>query len=118
LFKDNWLLLRGVSFLRSNTSKEAHQNPIETRAIPHILEQHDDIVAAAFICPLPGCSSLVIEYRAASAIRPGHPEDWEFTCSRCGIKFTVAHGELIFQSVRKQMALGERPPRIAKDDLL
>jgi hypothetical protein len=100
--RENGLLLRGVSFLRSNTSREAHQNPIEARAIPHILEQHDDIVAAASICPLPDCSSLVIEYRAASAIRPGHPEDWEFTCSRCGLEFTVAHGELIFQSVPKQ----------------
>jgi hypothetical protein len=100
--RENGLLLRCVSFLRSNTSREAHQNSIEARAIPHILEQHDDIVAAASICPLPDCSSLVIEYRAASAIRPGHPEDWKFTCSRCGIKFAVAHCELIFQSVPKQ----------------
>ncbi len=100
--RENGLLLRGVSFLRSNTSRETHGNAIEARAIPHILEQHDDIVAAASTCPVPDCGSLVIEYRAATTIRPGHPEDWEFTCSRCGIEFTVAHGELIFQSVPKQ----------------
>jgi hypothetical protein len=73
--RETGVLLRSVSFLEGHTSREAHQNSIEARAIPHILEQHDDIVAAASICPLPGCSSLVIEYRAASAIRPGHPED-------------------------------------------
>jgi hypothetical protein len=70
--------------------------------LPQATQPGDDIVAAASSCPVPDCSSLVIEYRAASAIRPGHLEDWEFTCSRCGIKFTVAHGELIFQSVPKQ----------------
>jgi hypothetical protein len=64
--------------------------------------QREDIVAAASCCPVPDCSSLVIEYRAASSVRPGHPEDWGFTCSRCGIQFTVAQGELIFQSVPKQ----------------
>jgi|SRR5579884_882419 len=65
-------------------------------------EQRDDIVAAASICPMPNCGSLVIEYKAAGSIRPGHPEDWEFTCSRCGMEFTVTQGELIFQSVPKQ----------------
>jgi hypothetical protein len=52
--------------------------------------------------PVPDCSSLVIEYRAADSVRPGHPEDWEFTCPRCGIEFTVAQGELIFHSGPKQ----------------
>lgn len=98
---ENGLLLRSVSFLRS-ASREAHENPIEQRAMPHDWELHDDIVAAASSCPLPGCSSLVIEYRGAGSVRPGHPEDWEFTCSRCGLEFTGAQGELIFQSVPKQ----------------
>jgi len=70
--------------------------------MPHDWEQHDDIVAAASSCPMPDCSSLVIEYRTASSVRPGHPEDWGFRCSRCGIDFTVTQGELIFQSVPKQ----------------
>lgn len=65
-------------------------------------EEREDIVAAASTCPIPGCSSLVIEYRAAESVRPGHPEDWEFTCPRCGVEFTVAQGELIFQSVPKR----------------
>lgn len=34
-------------------------------------ERRDDIVAAASSCPMPDCSSLVIEYRAAVSIRPG-----------------------------------------------
>ena len=100
--RENGVLLRAVSFLGSHTSRHADENPIEARAIPHILEQRDNIVAAVSSCPVPDCSSLVIEYRAATTIRPDHPEDWEFTCSRCGIQFTVAHGELIFQSVPKQ----------------
>jgi hypothetical protein len=100
--RENGVLLRAVSFFSSNISRHADENPIEARAIAHILEQHDNVVAAVSSCPVPDCSSLVIEYRAATTIRPGHPEDWEFTCSRCGIQFTVAHGELIFQSVPKQ----------------
>jgi hypothetical protein len=34
----------------------------------------DNIVAAACCSPMPDCSSLVIEYRAASNIRPGTPK--------------------------------------------
>jgi len=100
--RENGVLLRSVSFLRTSTSREAHENPIEERAMPHEWEQRDDIVAAASSCPAPDCSSLVIEYRAVGSVRPGHPEDWGFTCSRCGIEFTVAQGEIIFQSVPKQ----------------
>jgi hypothetical protein len=72
------------------------------RIVPHDGEQYDDIVAAASSCPVPDCSSLVIEYREAISVRPGHPEDWLFTCPRCGAEFTVAQNELIFQSVPKQ----------------
>ena len=71
-------------------------------AMPQALEQCDDIVAAASSCPVPDCSSLVIDYRPSGSVRPGHPEDWEFMCSRCGMEFTVTQGELIFQSVPKQ----------------
>jgi hypothetical protein len=100
--RENGLLLRSVSFVGSGTFREAHENPLEERAMPHHWERRGDIVAAASSCPVPDCSSLVIEYRAAGSVRPGHPEDWKFTCSRCGIEFTVAQGELIFQSVPKQ----------------
>jgi hypothetical protein len=70
--------------------------------LPQATQPGNDIVAAASSCPVLDCSSLLIEYRAASTVTPDDPEDWEFTCSRCGIKFTVTHGELIFQSVPKQ----------------
>ena len=69
--------------------------------MPDNWKQRDDIVAAASSCPVPDCGSLVIEYRAAGSTKSG-PEDWEFTCSRCGIEFRVAQDELIFQSVPKQ----------------
>jgi hypothetical protein len=100
--RENGVLLRSVNFLKGHASRELLENPIDADAIAHVSEQHDDIVAAASTCPMADCSFLVIEYRATTTIRPGHPEDWEFTCSRCGIEFTVAHGELIFQSVPKQ----------------
>jgi hypothetical protein len=64
--------------------------------------QRDDIVAAVSKCPAPDCSVLVIEYKSAGSVRPDHPEDWGFTCSRCGLEFTAVEGELIFQSVPKQ----------------
>jgi hypothetical protein len=75
---------------------------IHKNAMPQALVQCDDIVAAASSCPMPDCGSLVIDYRPADSVRPDHPEDWEFTCSRCGMAFTVTRGELIFQSVPKQ----------------
>ena len=71
-------------------------------AMPQALEHCDDIVAAASSCPVPDSSSLVNDYRPAASVRPGHPEDWEFTCSGCGTEFTVTQGELIFQSVPKR----------------
>jgi len=74
----------------------------QKNAMPQAWEQRDEIVAAASICPVRDCSSLVIEYRAAGSVRPGHPEDWYFTCCLCGTEFTVAHGELTFQSVPNQ----------------
>jgi hypothetical protein len=45
-------------------------------AMPQALEQCEDIVAAASSCPVPDCSSLVIDYRPADSVRPGRPEDW------------------------------------------
>jgi hypothetical protein len=60
------------------------------------------VIAAASTCPIPECNSLVIEYRTGGSVRPGHPEDWEFTCANCGVEFTVVQGELLFQTVPKQ----------------
>jgi hypothetical protein len=65
-------------------------------------ERRDDILAAASNCPTPDCGALVVEYRAAGSVRPGHPEDWWFTCSRCGTEFIMPRGDFIFQSIPKQ----------------
>jgi hypothetical protein len=65
-------------------------------------ESADPILAAASSCPVVSCGSLVIDYRPAESVRPSHPEDWEFTCSRCGTEFTVTQGELIFHSVPRR----------------
>ena len=62
----------------------------------------DDIIAAASSCPALDCGSLVIDYRSADNSRLGHPEDRDFTCSRCGLDFTVPLDELIFRSIPKQ----------------
>jgi hypothetical protein len=65
-------------------------------------EQRDDVVAAASSCPVIDCGSLVIDYRPADSFLLGHREDWEFTCSRCGMAFTVPQSELIFQSIPRR----------------
>jgi hypothetical protein len=100
--REKGLLLRGICFLRSSDSREAHGVPIERYAMSHDWEQRDDIVAAASSCPVPDCSSLVVEYRAAGSVRSDDSEKWWFTCPRCGMEFTVPPSELIFQSVPKQ----------------
>jgi hypothetical protein len=71
--------------------------------MPHHWEQHIDLIASASSCPVPDCSALVIEYRPGGGIGP--PQDWEFTCPRCGIAFTVAEGDLIFRAVPKRWLL-------------
>jgi len=84
------------------------QKPPERHmTMPHkdILKQNsahgDDIVAAASSCPAVDCGSLVIDYRAADNSRLGHAGDWGFTCSRCGLDFTVPLDDLIFRSIPK-----------------
>ena len=62
----------------------------------------EGLVAAVSICPLPGCSSILIEYRTCSSVRLGHPEDWVFACSMCGMVFTVVQGDLILQFLPTQ----------------
>ena len=66
------------------------------------LVYHDDTVAAASRCPALDCGSLVIDYRPADNSRLCYPEDWGFTCSRCGLDFTVPLDQLIFRSVPKR----------------
>jgi hypothetical protein len=77
--------------------------------LPQAAQPGSNIVAAASSCPVLACGSLVVDYKPADSVRPSHPEDWEFTCSRCGMEFMVTQGELIFQSVSEAMALGGCP---------
>ena len=65
-----------------------------------------DVVAAGSICPLPDCGAVVISYRPSDRAGRIKAGSWcEFTCSRCGIDFTVPEEELIFQSVPKEWLL-------------
>jgi hypothetical protein len=82
--------------------KEAHETAREDARLTSDRKRRDEIIAAASSCPALDCGALVIDYRLADSVRPGHPEDWEFECSRCGMVFAVAQGELIFQSIPKQ----------------
>jgi hypothetical protein len=100
--REKGLLLRGISFLRSSDSREAPGSPREEHAVSRDRQQRDDIVAAASSCPAPGCSSLVVGYRAAASVRAECTEKWWFRCPNCALEFTVPQGELIFQTVPKQ----------------
>jgi hypothetical protein len=81
---------------------EGHMSNIHENVMSQTAEQRDDAVVPAFSCPVLDCGSLVIGYRPADSVLPGHPEDFEFTCSRCGTEFAAAEGELIFQSIPKR----------------
>jgi hypothetical protein len=70
--------------------------------------QAEGTVAAASRCPAPDCGSLVLDYRPADSLELGHPQDWEFTCWRCGTEFIVPRSELIFQSIPRQWLAGLR----------
>ena len=90
--------------LRATRQAYDHRHP---DAMKQTLEYHDEIVAAASSCPEQNCGSLVLDYGPADNRRLGHPEDWGFTCSRCGLDFTVPLDELIFRSVPKQWFSGD-----------
>ena len=69
-------------------------------------DERDEVFAAGWICPVPDCSALVISYRPLDRTGRVNAESWcGFTCSRCGIDFTVPEDELIFQSVPKEWLL-------------
>ena len=71
-------------------------------------DERDEVVAAGSICPIPDCGALVISYRPPHRAGLDHTNSWcEFTCSRCGIHFTVPEDELIFQSVPKGWLLAK-----------
>lgn len=68
--------------------------------------ERDELVAAGSICPVPDCGALVISYRSPDRAGYVNVKSWcPFTCSRCGIDFSVPEDELLFQSVPKQWLL-------------
>jgi len=71
----------------------------------HEREECDEAVAAGAICPMPDCGALVIEYTSGDDMERDHPERREFTCSRCGINFSIREDELIFQAVPRKWLL-------------
>lgn len=88
-------------------SREAFEIPIGDHALSQDVEQSVGVVAAVSGCPVPECSSLVIEYRQVRSVRTGHPEDWVFTCHSCGTEFAIVQGDLTFQTVPKQWLSAE-----------
>jgi len=102
--RENGRLLRSINLFERSICREDPENPAQEHATPydHDGEQCDDIVAAVSSCPIPDCNCLVVSYRAAGSVPSGQSEDWEFICSRCGMEFTAAPSELLFQSVPKQ----------------
>ena|ERR1035438_5899210 len=72
--------------------------------MPNGWDEHDD-VAAGSSCPMPDCGALVVAYRSADGVGRDHSEPLEFTCQRCGIDFTVAKDDLIFQGVPRNWLL-------------
>lgn len=66
-------------------------------------DEREEVVAAGSICPVPDCGALVISYRPPDRTGRLNAKSWcEFRCSRCGIDFSVAEDELIFQSVPRE----------------
>jgi|SRR5450755_914378 len=65
----------------------------------HDPQEHDDEMAAGAICPQPNCGALTIAFHSADRIGQDEAEPWGFTCSRCGIEFTVLGSDLVLQSV-------------------
>jgi hypothetical protein len=76
-------------------------------------DERDEVVAAGSICPVPDCGALVISYRPPDRTGRINATSWsEFTCSRCGIDFTVPEDQLMFSVSAKGMAVGESASRI------
>jgi hypothetical protein len=73
--------------------------------MPDDWDEHDDVVAAVSICPMPDCGALAVAYGSTDGVGRDHSEPWEFTCPRCGIDFAIPQDELLFQSVPKEWLL-------------
>jgi len=53
-------------------------------------DEHDELVAAGAICPVPDCGVWVISYRPPHRAGRVNAKSWcQFTCSWCGIDFNA-----------------------------
>jgi hypothetical protein len=66
-----------------------------------------DVFAAGTSCPMPDCGALTLAYRSIGDGGRDNAEPWEFTCPRCGVEFTVAKCDLLFQSVPRDWLLAK-----------
>src|SRR6202021_1909272 len=73
----------------------------------HEPQGRDDEMAAGAICPQPNCGALTSAFHSADRIGQDEAEPWGFTCSRCGIEFTVLGSDLVLQSVGYRWPFGE-----------
>jgi len=75
--------------------------------MPDDWERREDLIAARTSCPMPDCGALTLAYGSIGNGGRSNTEPWEFTCPRCGVEFTAAEFDLIFQSVPKDWLLAE-----------
>lgn len=74
--------------------------------MPDDWDEHDDVVAAGSICPVPDRGALAVSYMPPDRTGGDNAKpSCEFTCPRCAIDFAVSEDQLIFQSVPKEWLL-------------
>lgn len=88
--------------VRANRTRIGSQTDQKKHIMPHDWKGREDVVAAGTSCPMPNCGALTIAYRSADDLQYDDTAQWEFTCSRCGIEFTVPKDDLVFRSVPTQ----------------
>lgn len=70
-------------------------------------QQREDVIAAGTSCPMVDCGALTLAYKSIGDGGRDNTEAWKFACPRCGVEFTVAESDLLFQSVPKDWLLAE-----------
>jgi hypothetical protein len=96
----------GNIFFAPRFSVTVKARTVEASPMVDDWHERDEVVAAGSICPVPDCGALVISYRPPDRTGHDNAKSWcEFTCTRCGIDFTVPEDELIFHSVPKEWLL-------------
>lgn len=65
--------------------------------MPDDRDDHDNVVAAGAVCPMPDWAAVLVAYRPSDRAVRGRVQPCEFTCPRSEIDFIVPENELIFQ---------------------